>query len=438
MGLRPADCGGRKPTSEELDANFADLHPPLTPGQAFVEADRCLYCWDAPCIAACPTSIEIPEFIRQIRTGNLDGSARTILGANILGGTCGRACPTEVLCEGACVLNARGEEPVKIGQLQRHAVDALMSKQQPHPFRRLPSTGRRLAVVGAGPAGLAFAHRAALLGHAVTIFEAREKPGGLNEYGLAAYKMAGDFAQKEVDFVLDVGGIAVEHGRALGRNLSLDELCSGFDAVFVGVGLGGTRKLGLPGEELGGVSDAIDFIAAVRQAKDKTTVPIGREVVVIGGGNTAVDAAVQARRLGAANVTLAYRRGEESMGATAWERDLARLNGVAVRTFALPQEIVGEGRVSAVRFKDGVTGETYALPADTVLKAIGQTLVAEELAPLGMDGAKLKVDQSYRTSMPGVFAGGDCIAAGDDLTVQAVEDGKRAAEACDLWLKEMR
>jgi glutamate synthase (NADPH/NADH) small chain len=434
MALRPADCGGSAPTPEQIEANFADLHPPLGAAQAEVEADRCLYCWDAPCIQACPTSIEIPEFIRQIRTGNLKGSAETILKANILGGTCGRACPTEVLCEGACVLNKRGEEPVRIGALQRHAVDWLMERQGPHPFVRGPDTGKRIAVVGAGPAGLAFAHRAAVLGHRITIFEARPKPGGLNEYGLAAYKMAGDFAQKEVEFVLSVGGIAIEHGRALGRDLSLEALRAEFDAVFVGVGLTSTRRLGLPGEDLPGVADAIDFIAAVRQAEDKATVPIGREVIVIGGGNTAVDAAVQARRLGAANVTLAYRRGEATMGATAWERDLARLNGVQIRTWAVPVAIEGDRFAAAVRFADGQTGSEYVLPADTVLKAIGQTLTAADLAPLAQDGAKLSVDRDYRTSEPGVFAGGDCIAAGEDLTVQAVEDGKRAAEACDRWL----
>ncbi|MBS0298024.1 MAG: NAD(P)-dependent oxidoreductase [Proteobacteria bacterium] len=439
MALRPAESVGGFLTREQIERNFADLHPPLGCAQAEIEAERCLYCYDAPCIVACPTSIDIPTFIRQIRTQNLQGSAETILDSNILGGTCGRACPTEVLCEGACVLNARGEEPVKIGALQRHAVETLMAEANGHPFTRAPSTGKRFAVVGAGPAGLAFAHRAALLGHLVTIYEAKPKPGGLNEYGLAAYKMAEDFAQKEVEFVLGVGGISIEYGVALGHDMSLEQLRADHDAVFLGLGLGGVRRLGVPGEELRGVVDAIAFIEAVRQAADKSTLPVGREVVVIGGGNTAIDAAVQAKRLGARNVTLAYRRGEAQMGATEWERDLARLNGVAIRLWAAPVAVEGDGRVERVVFEttelvDGKlrgTGEMVAIPADMVLKAIGQVLIPPGIEALAFNGDKLAVDADYQTSLPGVFAGGDCIATGEDLTVQAVEDGKRAAHAVD-------
>ena len=305
MSIRPHL--GETLTRQEIADNFADLHPPFSPTQAMAEAARCLYCYDAPCVKACPTAIDIPGFIHRIRSGNLDGSAKTILSANIMGGTCGRACPTEVLCEQACVLNGRDDQPVKIGQLQRHAVEHLIESGAGHPFRRAPPTGRRLAVIGAGPAGLSFAHRAAMLGHGVTVFEAKPKPGGLNEYGLAAYKMAEDFAQKEVAFLLGIGGIVIEYGKALGPALTLDALRQRFDGVFIGAGLGGVNRLGVPGEEL--ARDALDFIAELRQAKDKSAVKIGHDVIVIGGGNTAIDAAVQARRLGARNVTLVYRRG---------------------------------------------------------------------------------------------------------------------------------
>jgi glutamate synthase (NADPH/NADH) small chain len=443
LALRPETATGGGLTADQIEANFADLAPLLEPHQAKVEADRCLYCYDAPCIEACPTGIDVPTFIHQIRSGNLRGSAETILSANIFGGACGRACPTEVLCESACVMNKRGEEPIRIGALQRHAVEALIDKGGPHPFHRASPTGKHLAVVGAGPAGLSFAHRAALLGHTITVFEARPKPGGLNEYGLAAYKMSGDFAARETAFVLDVGGITVENGKALGREITLTELRNTHDAVFLGVGLGGSRRLDIPGEELDGVIDALDFIGGLRQAKSKAGLPIGRSVVVIGGGNTAVDAAVQARRLGAERVVLAYRRGESEMSATAWERDLARLNGVELRLWSVPTAILGGGRVEAVQFAESriidgkltLTGESYTVEADMVLRAIGQ-----RLAPTGLDGltvaaGKIDIDAAYRTALPGVFAGGDCVATGEDLTVRSVEDGKRAAIACDLWLK---
>ncbi|MEX0297989.1 MAG: FAD-dependent oxidoreductase, partial [Kordiimonas sp.] len=327
MSLRPCTAaGGGLLTKEAIDANFSDLHEPLSALQAKAEADRCLYCYDAPCIQACPTSIDIPTFIHQIRTDNVEGSAKTILSENIMGGTCARACPTEVLCEQACVLNASEEEPVEIGALQRHAVDHLMTKGGSHPFERKPDTGKRIAVVGAGPAGLSCAHRASMLGHSVTVFEAKSKPGGLNEYGLAAYKMVDDFAQKEVAFLLGVGGIEIKYNQRLGENISLAELHDRYDAVYLGIGLGTVNVLGLSGENKDGVRDAVDFIEELRQAGDKSTVPIGEDVIVIGAGNTAIDAAVQAKRLGAENVTLVYRRGEADMSATAWEVDLARTN----------------------------------------------------------------------------------------------------------------
>ncbi|HXC54139.1 MAG TPA: NAD(P)-dependent oxidoreductase [Rhizomicrobium sp.] len=443
MGLRPHVSNGAGLTADQIADNFADLTPPLNGTQAHVEAARCLYCYDAPCIKACPTGIDIPTFIHQIRTDNLKGSAHTILSANILGGTCGRACPTEVLCEEACVLNARGEEAVRIGALQRHAVEDLMARGGSHPFTRAAPSGKRLAVVGAGPAGLSFAHRAAMLGHEVTIFEAKPKPGGLNEYGLAAYKMANDFAQQEVDFLLGIGGIKIEYGKAFGRDVSLLQLQSRHAAVFIGAGITATNDLEVPGGTLAGVADALHFIETLREAQDKSAIRVGRNVVVIGGGNTAIDAAVQAKRLGAENVTLVYRRGEETMSATAWERDLARTNEVVIRTWAMPLRFVGTEAVTAAVFeksqrvngKLGGTGETFTVPADMVLKAIGQKLDEAAFAGLKIQRGKIAVDNAFQTSIPGVFAGGDCIVSGEDLTVQAVEDGKRAATAADKYVR---
>jgi glutamate synthase (NADPH/NADH) small chain len=443
MGLRPHVSQGAGLTPSQIEDNFEDLTPGLNGTQAHVEAARCLYCYDAPCIQACPTAIDIPTFIHQIRTDNLKGSAHTILSANILGGTCGRACPTEVLCEEACVLNARGEEAVKIGSLQRHAVEDLMAKGGAHPFTRAAPSGKRLAVVGAGPAGLAFAHRAAMLGHDVTIFEAKAKPGGLNEYGLAAYKMANDFAQKEVEFLLGIGGIRIEYGRALGRDVALDDLRTQFAAVFIGAGMEVPHRLGVPGEDLPGIRDAITWIEELRQAKDKSTVKVGRDVVVIGGGNTAIDAAVQAKRLGAETVTLVYRRGEDAMKATAWECDLARTNDVVFKLWSAPVKFDGDGKVASATFartrlngsKLETTAETSIVAADMVLKAIGQQLDLGTLGHLALKGGQVVVDANYQTSIPGVYAGGDCIASGQDLTVQAVEDGKCAAIAVDKYLR---
>lgn len=417
--------GGVPLKAAEIAQNFTDLHPPLAPPQAVVEAARCVYCYDAPCMNACPTGIDIPRFIHQIRSGNLDGSARTILSANIMGGTCARACPTEVLCEEVCVVHHSEGGPVKIGELQRHAVDHLLAADGPHPFARAPRTGKRLAVIGAGPAGLAFAHRAAMLGHDVFVYESKQKPGGLNEYGLAAYKMANDFAQREVEFLLEVGGISI----VTAAMADWQALRQTHDGVFIGAGLPAARRLGIPGEDIDGVRDALDFIEALRATPDKSAIQMPEDVVVIGGGNTAIDAAVQARCLGARRVTLAYRRGPDAMSATRWEQELAATNGVAMQFHAVPTAIVGTQSVEAVDFDGRV------VPARLVLKAIGQTLPEQAFAGLKRDGAKLWVDENYRTSAEGVYAGGDCIARGADLTVQAVEDGKQAAHAMDAWLR---
>jgi dihydropyrimidine dehydrogenase (NAD+) subunit PreT len=427
-----ADVASQRASREQLACEFADVAPLLDATAAAAAASRCHYCYDAPCAQACPTSIDIPGFIRKIGNGNLKGAAVDILSANPLGGMCARVCPTEILCEGSCVRNHPGDEAVKIGALQRHATDWAMAKGEPL-FERAPETGRRIAIVGAGPAGLACAYRLALAGHRAVIHDAREKPGGLNEYGIAAYKTVEDFAQREIEWLYSIGGIEIKTGVALGRDITLDELRKQYDAVFIGFGLAGVRELALEGEALEGVMNAVDFIEQVRQADVLENVPVGRRVVVIGGGNTAVDAAVQSRKLGAASVTMAYRRGVGEMSATWAEREFAQTNGVSVVTYAKPVRLIGSGGVvTGVEFARD--GETFTIDADMVLKAIGQTLVPVgiERELLTLDGGRIVTDENRQTTLAKVWAGGDCATHdGHDLTVQAVQDGKLAAASID-------
>ncbi|MEO0823176.1 MAG: NAD(P)-dependent oxidoreductase [Pseudomonadota bacterium] len=430
--LAPGIASGRFDTAT-LAENFADLHPPLSPHEALVAADRCYFCHDAPCITACPTAIDIPMFIRQIGAGRPVEAAQTIFEQNILGGMCARVCPTETLCEEACVREAAEGKPVEIGRLQRFATDAQMASGA-QPFARAPGTGKTVGIVGAGPAGLAAAHRLAMLGHDVEVYEARPKGGGLNEYGIAAYKTVEDFAAREVDWLLSIGGIALSMGRRLGADLTLDDLRSRHDAVLLAMGLGGVNALRAEGEDMAGVRDAVGFIAELRQAADLASLPVGRNVVVIGGGMTAVDAAVQSKLLGAETVTIAYRRGRESMPASREEQDHAASRGVAFRFWAQPVAVHGNGSVAEVEFAytragpAGLerTGETFRLPADQVFKAIGQTLDGAP-AELVLNGAKIAVDGEGRSSLPGIWAAGDCAAGGDDLTVTAVAEGRDAA-----------
>lgn len=421
----------------ELACQFSDVAPLLDAQAAAVASSRCHYCYDAPCVNACPTQIDIPSFIRKIGNGNLKGAAHDILSANPLGGMCARVCPTEILCEGACVRHHQDGEPVAIGALQRHATDWAM-KAGVALFHRAADSGRRVAIVGAGPAGLACAHRLAMAGHSVTLFDARPKAGGLNEYGIAAYKTVDDFAQREVAWLLSIGGIDWRGDVALGRDVKLADLRAQYDAVFLGIGLAGVRALQIEGEGFAGVLDAVDFIARLRQADDLSTLPVGRRVVVIGGGNTAVDAAVQSRKLGAQSVTMAYRRGVDAMSATWAEREFAQTQGVALVLDARPVRVLGdENGVTGVEFErraaNGDDAERFVIEADMVLKAIGQTLIANALDAdlLTHDGARIEVDDERRTSLPDVWAGGDCAATGLDLTVQAVQDGKLAAASID-------
>ena len=419
--------------SELLEQNFEDLHAPLSKHEALVASDRCYFCHDAPCMTACPTSIDIPLFIRQIATGTIDASAKTILSQNILGGMCARVCPTETLCEEACVREVSEGKPVEIGRLQRFATDNIMSKNI-HPFDRKALSGKTIAVIGAGPAGLACAHKLATFGHDVIIYEAREKGGGLNEFGIAAYKSNDDFAQKELEWLLSIGGIKIEYGKKIGSKINLDQLQLDYDAIFIGMGLSGVNSLRCIGEELENVDDAVNFISELRQADSLLNVKVGRDVVVIGGGMTAVDAAVQSKLLGSQNVSLVYRRGKEDMSASIYEQDLATSKGVRIIYNATPLEVVKNNSTLNVKFgytetidnKLKQTGETFNLAANQVLKAIGQNL-SEEINSLKISNGKIYVDQNGQTNISNIWAGGDCVTTGDDLTVTAVAQGRDAA-----------
>ncbi|HFQ15257.1 MAG TPA: NAD(P)-dependent oxidoreductase, partial [Rhodobacteraceae bacterium] len=364
------------------------------------------------------------------------GAARTIVARNIFGGMCARVCPTETLCEDVCVRAEADGGPVRIGELQRLATDRLIQTGE-HPFTRAAATGRKVAVVGAGPAGLACAHALSRAGHDVIVFEAHEKPGGLNEYGLASYKTPDDFARREVDWLLSLGGIEVRTGLTLGKDVTLAQLRKVYDAVFLGLGLGGANRLGLENEDMEGVHDAIDYIAALRQTDDLSSLPVGRHVLVIGGGMTAIDIAVQVKKLGADDVTILYRRGPDEMKASLFERQLAQTSGVVIRFYGKPVRLVEEGgRLGAVETECTLTGERQVVKTDQLFKAIGQSLLADGLENEGLaiEHGRIRTDEQRRTSLAGVWAGGDCISGGDDLTVSAVEDGKQAAASINAFL----
>lgn len=431
----------------EIETNFGDMHPPLERREALVEADRCYFCFDAPCTTACPTDIDIPGFIQKIRSNNIRGSAYTILSENIMGGMCSRVCPTEVLCEEVCVRTTLEGQPVRIGLLQRYATDPVISSDF-QLFQRIADSGKSVAVVGGGPASLACAHRLATLGHSVTVLNAADKAGGLNEYGIAAYKTVDDFAQAEVDYILGVGGINLRNGVALGRDFSLADLREQHDAVFLGFGMGGVNELRLENDQAEGIVDAVDYIASLRQAENKSDLPVGRKVLVIGGGMTAVDVAVQSKKLGAEEVTIVYRRGSEQMGASQFEQDFARTAGVGIRHWLAPAEIqMKDAQVTGISFdrmtlddkgKLANTGERCEMEADIVFKAIGQQVSWDVLGDTGatveLEHGRISVNESRKSSLPDVWAGGDCVHGGEDLTVSAVQDGKLAAMDIDRFL----
>jgi len=424
--------------SELIQKLDTDLHEPLSQHEALVESDRCYFCHDAPCVTACPTGIDIPLFIRQINTGNPHGSAKTIFDENIFGGMCARVCPTETLCEQACVRTTAEERPVKIGELQRYSTDVVMQTGK-QPYKAAPATGKNVAVVGAGPAGLSCAHRLALNGHQVTVFEALPKSGGLNEFGIAAYKTIDDFAQREVKYILSIGGIEIKHNQVLGKDFTLDSLRADYSAVFLGLGLGEVNSSGLQSEPLSGVEDAVDFISRLRQASNKSDVKVGRRIVVVGGGMTAIDAAVQSKMLGAEDVCVVYRRSQAQMNASTYEQELAQTNGVLLKTNLQPRQLIShEGSVQSIEFEytqaNGGnlvgTGETMRMDCDTVLMAIGQSLSEQvKQYQLTLAGNRIQVDDQQRSSDNLIWAGGDCASNGEDLTVAAVQAGKVAADS---------
>jgi dihydropyrimidine dehydrogenase (NAD+) subunit PreT len=430
-------------TKEQLAENFADIHPPFESKEAAVmEANRCLFCYDAPCIKSCPTSINIPKFIKQITSGNIKGSAHTIFESNIMGAGCSKVCPVEKLCEGTCVYNLLEETPIHIARLQRYSTEMAMEKKW-KLFSRKPSSGKKVAVVGAGPAGLSCAHVLAREGVDITIYEKEPKGGGLMTYGIAAYKVTPQFCEDEVNYISSIGGIEIKYNQALGKDISLEDLRKNYDAVYLGIGVGLARQLNIHGEDLSGVVDAIKFIYSIR-THPYEKIAVGDRVAVIGMGMTAIDAATQAKRLGAKEVTLVYRRTEEEMPCTEVELNLAKLDGCNILWLAAPKEIRGKnGNVTELvcsvmnlgppdasgRRSPVETGETVTLDVDMVIKAAGQIPFEELVVASGLKHAsgKLVVAQDGSTNLKGVFAGGDDVNGGKEV-VDAVQAGKHGAK----------
>ena len=425
--------------ADRLAENFREIRTPLTDEEALLEAQRCFYCpHDTPCTRGCPTNIDIPRFIREIAEGKPEDAARTILSANILGAVCARVCPVEKLCEQLCICTTLHDKPIAIGKLQRHATDRLLASGE-LPFRRGTPTGRRVAVVGAGPAGISAAFELARLGHEPVIFEKEAEPGGLDRYGIAEYKIDATFVRKELSYLLRIGGVELNLATPPIDAGELRHLLMSHDAVLIAIGLGATRRLDIPGEDLEGSEDALQFIRDIK-TKPLDQVRVGSRVVVVGAGNTAVDAATQAKRLGASSVTIAYRRDRRFVKCTDHEYELAVADGCQWLWHAIPVEVVGEnGHVSAVRWHDAqhASGGTFELPCDHFIKATGQVahewLRDVEGLELASNGT-LKVDSlTWMTSRAGLFAAGDCVVRAKEV-VNAVREGKCAALAIDGWL----
>src|SRR5690349_5842851 len=445
---------GPKLTPEQIEENFADINPPLTPALALEAASRCLFCYDAPCIKACPTEINIPQFIRQIVTDNLTGSARTILSANVLGHSCGRVCPTSVLCEGACVLNAEGKKPVEIGRLQRYAVDHVLDRKI-QVLKPSPANGHRVALIGAGPASLSCAVELRKLGYATVIYEAKANPGGLNTYGIAAYKMRAADAIREIEMIRELG-VEIRTGVMVGKDISLPQLDREFESIFIGVGLGSTEELHIENERVRRVVDALSFIERTK-TNGLEHVQVGTRVAVIGGGNTAIDVATAARRLGTEVVYMIYRRSREEISAFDYEYELAQADGVTFVWQAAPVRVVPDARGRAVglvcvktelgptdqsgrRSPRLIPGTEFTLEVDMIVKALGQKKLEflKEIPGLELNRGRVVVNpETMQTSNPKYFAGGDCVNGGAEV-VDAVAHGKRAARGIHLALESRR
>jgi glutamate synthase (NADPH/NADH) small chain len=448
-----------KLTNEQYAENFADIHPPYESiTAAKVDANRCLFCYDAPCMKSCPTSIDVPKFIKQIATENIKGSAKTIFSSNIMGAGCSKVCPVEKLCEGACVYNLLEEEPIPIAKLQRYSTELAMKNNwqlferknlAPPPLG--DGGGKMVAIVGAGPAGLSCAHSLSKEGVDVTIYEKESKGGGLMTYGIAAYKVTPKFCEDEVNYILSIGGIEIKYNQELGKNISLTDLQKNYDAVYLGLGVGVARQLDIPGEDLQGVEDAISFIYDLR-SKGYPAIPVGDKVAVIGMGMTAIDAATQAKRLGAKEVTMLYRRTEDEMPCTKHELDIAMLDGCEIIWLAAPKEVKGiNGKVTKLictkmqlgepdasgRRSPVDTGETFSVEVDMVIKAAGQTPFEELIAELKINNSKGKIiiDSNCATNIKGVFAGGDAVNGGKEV-VDAVQAGKDGAKQILKYLTQ--
>ncbi len=441
-------------SAADYEVNFSDIHPPFENySAALVESNRCLFCFDAPCVKTCPTSINIPKFIKQISTENIRGSARTIFESNIFGAGCGRVCPVEKLCEGSCVYNLLDEPPIPIAKLQRYSTEnAIEEKWKLFERKELPeAVKKKVAIVGAGPAGLSCAHVLSREGIDVTIYEKEKEGGGLMTYGIAAYKVTPEFCKNEVDYITSIGGIDIKYGKELGKDIHLQELQEKYDAVYLGFGVGLTRKLGVAGEDLEGVQDAISFIYDIRTS-DFKKVPVGDKVAVIGLGMTAIDAATQAKRLGAHEVTILYRRTQDEMPCTQVEMDLALLDGCRIKWLAAPKEIFGvDGKVAAIkcdimrlgepdasgRRSPEPTGEEFILDVDMVIKATGQQPFFDLVDQNNIENrnGKISIREKSATNLKGVFAGGDCVNGGKEV-VDAVQAGKEGAGEILEYLRE--
>ncbi len=440
-----------KLNADQLAANLADIAPRFTEQQALVESSRCLFCFDAPCITACPTGIDIPAFIKKIMTGNVTGAARTILTANILGASCARVCPTEVLCEGACVMLDRDSDPIKIGRLQRYATDHVYENRIPVLKPAAKKSGKRVAIIGGGPGGMGCAAELAHLGHEAVIFERKPNAGGLNTYGIAYYKMKPEISLEEVELVKSLG-VEFRCGVEVGADVPRSELDK-FDAIFIGVGLGDGQRMKIPGEDLPEVIDALTFIEQIH-TDPLHHIPVGARVAVIGCGNTSIDAATQARRLGAEEVVVIYRRGEGDMSAYAFEYDLAKSDGATFLFHHAPVEVLSsDGHVTGLRLVqtrfnssgalEQINGSEVTQPFDMVLKAVGQQKQSGWLAQvfpeltLNRNGTVARDFETGQTNLPNVYTGGDCANGGREV-VNAVGEGKKAARGIHKFFGETK